>query len=148
MLSPASEEVATFFAALLESDHAKNPTFIDNFFEDFRQVLVENEGKVTGLLIQNCPIKSFEKCDFTPILDHLNKQKELRKQMTKEEKKKIKDEKQLIDDEYGWCIMDDRKEKVGNFRIEPPGLFRGRGDHPRTGCLKVTRKFIGAKSTS
>jgi DNA topoisomerase-1 len=28
------------------------------------------------------------------------------------------------------------KQKVGNFRIEPPGLFRGRGDHPKTGKLK------------
>ncbi|CAG8727243.1 146_t:CDS:2, partial [Ambispora leptoticha] len=26
---------------------------------------------------------------------------------------------------------------VGNFRIEPPGLFRGRGKHPKTGKLKL-----------
>lgn len=26
--------------------------------------------------------------------------------------------------------------KVGNYRIEPPGLFRGRGEHPKTGTLK------------
>lgn len=25
---------------------------------------------------------------------------------------------------------------MGNFRIEPPGLFRGRGAHPKTGKLK------------
>ena len=57
--------------------------------------------------------------------------------MTKEEKKKIKEEKGKVDDVYGWCLLDGRKEKVGNFRIEPPGLFRGRGEHPKTGCLKV-----------
>eukprot|EP00456_Euglypha_rotunda_P046877 TRINITY_DN3735_c0_g1_i5.p1 TRINITY_DN3735_c0_g1~~TRINITY_DN3735_c0_g1_i5.p1 ORF type:complete len:134 (-),score=21.89 TRINITY_DN3735_c0_g1_i5:12-413(-) len=28
------------------------------------------------------------------------------------------------------------KEKVGNFRIEPPALFRGRGRHPKSGTLK------------
>jgi hypothetical protein len=22
-------------------------------------------------------------------------------------------------------------KQVGNFRVEPPGLFRGRGDHPK-----------------
>ena len=33
-------------------------------------------------------------------------------------------------------MMDGHKQKVGNFRIEPPGLFRGRGDHPKQGKLK------------
>lgn len=27
--------------------------------------------------------------------------------------------------------------QLGNFRVEPPGLFRGRGDHPRMGKLKA-----------
>jgi DNA topoisomerase I len=26
---------------------------------------------------------------------------------------------------------------MGNFNMEPPGLFRGRGEHPKTGKLKV-----------
>lgn len=26
--------------------------------------------------------------------------------------------------------------QVGNFRVEPPGLFRGRGDHPKMGKIK------------
>lgn len=26
--------------------------------------------------------------------------------------------------------------QVGNFRVEPPGLFRGRGDHPKMGQYK------------
>lgn len=38
--------------------------------------------------------------------------------------------------EYGFCTIDGHKEKIGNFRIEPPGLFRGRGDHPKQGMLK------------
>ena len=37
---------------------------------------------------------------------------------------------------YGFCMIDGHKEKIGNFRIEPPGLFRGRGDHPKMGTLK------------
>ena len=37
---------------------------------------------------------------------------------------------------YGFCVIDGHKEKIGNFRIEPPGLFRGRGDHPKMGMLK------------
>ena len=30
--------------------------------------------------------------------------------------------------------------QVGNFRVEPPGLFRGRGEHPKMGKVK-TRIF-------
>ena len=26
--------------------------------------------------------------------------------------------------------------QVGNFRVEPPGLFRGRGEHPKMGKVK------------
>jgi DNA topoisomerase-1 len=29
-----------------------------------------------------------------------------------------------------------QQEKISNYRVEPPGLFRGRGDHPKTGTLK------------
>lgn len=27
--------------------------------------------------------------------------------------------------------------QIGNFRVEPPGLFRGRGEHPKMGKLKA-----------
>lgn len=37
---------------------------------------------------------------------------------------------------YGFCIIDHHKEKIGNYKIEPPGLFRGRGDHPKQGMHK------------
>jgi hypothetical protein len=29
-----------------------------------------------------------------------------------------------------------RRPQVGNFRVEPPGLFRGRGEHPKMGKVK------------
>lgn len=38
-LPPESEEVAGFYAALLETDHAKDATFNKNFFDDFKGVL-------------------------------------------------------------------------------------------------------------
>ena len=113
---------------MLETDFVKNPTFQTNFFNDFKIVLKEFDPK--------CRIKEFSKCDFTPMFEYFQQQKELKKQMTKEDKKLLKEDKQKVDDEYGWCLLDGRKEKVGNFRVEPPGLFRGRGDHPKTGCLK------------
>ena len=40
-------------------------------------------------------------------------------------------DKQLL--KSGFALLDGHVEKVGNFRMEPPSLFRGRGKHPRTG---------------
>jgi len=127
-LVPECEEIANFFAQVIGTDWAENPTFRKNFFKDFQKVL---KKKMPG-----CPIKKFEDCDFTPIAEYFAEEKEKRKAMTKEEKEVIKKEKQEIENKYGWALLDGRKEKVGNFRIEPPGLFRGRGEHPKTGTLK------------
>ena len=41
-LPPAAEEVAGFYAALLETDHAQDKTFNKNFFDDFKKVLKEH----------------------------------------------------------------------------------------------------------
>jgi DNA topoisomerase-1 len=71
------------------------------------------------------------------MLEYFMQQKEVKKSMSKEEKERIKAEKKTIDDHYGWATIDGRREKIGNFRVEPPSLFRGRGDHPKTGKLKV-----------
>ena len=58
--------------------------------------------------------------------------------MSKEEKLKIKEENERLIEEFGWCLIDGHKERIGNFKIEPPGLFRGRGDHPKQGKIKVS----------
>ncbi|XP_070605402.1 DNA topoisomerase I, mitochondrial isoform X2 [Erythrolamprus reginae] len=49
---------------------------------------------------------------------------------------RLKGEAERIQEEYGYCIIDGHREKIGNFKTEPPGLFRGRGDHPKMGMLK------------
>ena len=38
------------------------------------------------------------------------------------------------------CSLDSRREEVGNFRVEPPGLFRGRGEHPEKDSKVVPRR--------
>lgn len=128
-LPQAAEEVAGFYAAMLETDHAKNHVFQKNFFEDFCEVLEQNGGC-------DVPIKSFDKCDFTKMHAHFEKLREEKKNMSKAEKKKVKEEREVLEEPYKTCLLNGRKENVGNFRVEPPGLFRGRGAHPKTGKLK------------
>lgn len=48
-LSPEAEEVASFFAALLETDHGRNPVFQKNFFDDWQTVL-KKDPRVRAIL--------------------------------------------------------------------------------------------------
>ena len=54
--------------------------------------------------------------------------------------------------EYGVAEIDGHEEKIGNFRIEPPGLFRGRGEHPKQVGILMFCSFkcllIGLKARS
>ncbi|KAF7825025.1 DNA topoisomerase 1 alpha-like [Senna tora] len=124
-LTPEQEEVATMFAVMRDTDYMQKDRFKDNFWSDWRKLLGRNH------VIQN-----LKDCDFTPIYDWYQGEKEKKKQLSSEEKKVLKEEKAKQEEKYMWAIVDGVKEKVGNFRVEPPGLFRGRGEHPKMGKLK------------
>ncbi|KAK7341180.1 hypothetical protein VNO80_24105 [Phaseolus coccineus] len=124
-LTPEQEEVATMYAVMRDTEYMQKDKFKDNFWFDWRKLLGRNH------VIQN-----LKDCDFTPIYDWYQSEKEKKKQMTTEEKKTLKEEKMKQEEKYMWAIVDGVKEKVGNFRVEPPGLFRGRGEHPKMGKLK------------
>uniref|UniRef100_A0A087XRH2 DNA topoisomerase I n=1 Tax=Poecilia formosa TaxID=48698 RepID=A0A087XRH2_POEFO len=127
-LSAPAEEVATFFAKMLDHEYTTKDIFRKNFYKDWRKEMTSEEKSI---------ITDLNKCDFREMSEYFKAQSEARKQMSKEEKQqKIKEENERILQEYGFCIMDNHKERIGNFRIEPPGLFRGRGDHPKMGMLK------------
>ena len=59
-LPPAAEEVAGFYAALLETPHAEDATFNKNFFNDFLKVLEKNP-----------PVSSLQSCDRTRLIPRL-----------------------------------------------------------------------------
>ncbi|KAG6637695.1 hypothetical protein CIPAW_11G196000 [Carya illinoinensis] len=124
-LTADQEEVATMYAVMKDTDYMQKDKFKENFWFDWRKLLGKNHV-----------IQSLEKCDFTPIYDWCQQEKEKKKQMSTEEKKALKEEKLNQEEKFMWAIVDGVKEKVGNFRVEPPGLFRGRGEHPKMGKLK------------
>ncbi|CAA6672360.1 unnamed protein product [Spirodela intermedia] len=115
-LSPEQEEVATMFAVMKDTEYATKKTFVDNFMKDWRTILGPNH-----------------------VISR---------------KKALKEEKMKQEEKYMWAVVDGVKEKVSpdqgldiimltvlyfiswNFRVEPPGLFRGRGEHPKMGKLK------------
>ncbi|XP_008408759.1 DNA topoisomerase I, like [Poecilia reticulata] len=126
-LSPEAEEVATFFAKMLDHEYTTKDIFRKNFFKDWRKEMTSEEKST---------ITDLKRCNFSEMSEYFKAQSEARKAMTKEQKQKIKEENERLLHEYGFCIMDNHKERIANFRIEPPGLFRGRGDHPKMGMLK------------
>ncbi|XP_077788816.1 DNA topoisomerase I, mitochondrial isoform X1 [Podarcis muralis] len=126
-LSPATEEIATFYAKMLDHDYTRKAIFKKNFFCDWTEQMTSEERK---------KIKQLDKCDFREIHDYFVERQEAQKALPKEEKQKLKKEAERIQEEYGYCTIDGHREKIGNFKTEPPGLFRGRGDHPKMGRVK------------
>lgn len=132
-----AEEVAGFFGAMLNSgDHCNNPVFQANFFEDFKAVL-EKSGEAKDLSGNVIDIAEFSKMDFSKIFEYYDDLRNQKKAMTRAEKKLAKEERDQAEEPFKFCKMDGRTQPVGNFRIEPPALFRGRGAHPKTGRLKA-----------
>jgi DNA topoisomerase-1 len=72
------------------------------------------------------------------MFEYFEEEKAKKKALSAAEKKELKKQKDEMEAKYVTCSLDGRKEKVGNFRVEPPGLFRGRGEHPKKGALKVS----------
>ncbi|EME43890.1 hypothetical protein DOTSEDRAFT_71635 [Dothistroma septosporum NZE10] len=131
-----AEEIAHAFGAMLNSAHnVENPTFQKNFMADFKEKMAET-GNAKDPQGKQVKITTFEKCDFKPIFNHVDAERQAKKALPAAEKKKLKAEKDELEAPYLYCVWDGRKQKVGNFRVEPPGLFRGRGEHPKTGKWK------------
>jgi len=135
-LSIEAEEIAGFFGAMLNSTHnVENPTFQKNFFKDFTDV-VKSTGGAKDKDGNKVALKEFSKLDFKDIFAYYDGKSTERKARSTAEKKAEKTAKDELEKPYTHCVWDGRKEQVGNFRVEPPGLFRGRGEHPKTGMVK------------
>lgn len=131
-----AEEAASFFGSMLNStQNVENPVFQKNFFTDFTDIL-KKTGGAKDKNGNKVDVKEFAKLDFKPMYEHFKSLSDAKKAWSKEQKQAAKEEKQKAEEPFMYCKWDGRKEKVGNFRVEPPGLFRGRGEHPKTGKVK------------
>ncbi|XP_071616341.1 DNA topoisomerase 1 isoform X2 [Heliangelus exortis] len=111
----------------------KGPVFAPPYEPLPENVKFYYDGKVMKLSTKAEEVATF----FAKMLDHEYTTKEVfRKNFFKDWRKKIKEENERLLKEYGYCVMDNHKERIANFKIEPPGLFRGRGNHPKMGMLK------------
>ena len=125
LLPPLAEEYATLFAKYIDTPYNEKPQFSKNFFNDFKKILPDK--------MKNSSLDDF---DFSLIKKHIEDEAEKKRNLSKEEKEKIKKNNEKDDEPYKFCVIDGAKQSVGNFKIEPPGIFLGRGNHPKSGSIK------------
>lgn len=120
------EEMAYYWSQTVGTDWEQKQHYRDNFEKAFTSTFDKKLGYT-----------KLEDFDFTEMVTYINEQKEVRKNRTAEEKKVEKEKKQRKDEFYGFAIVDNDREKIGGYAIEPPTLFKGRGTHPKAGLMKA-----------
>ena len=131
------EEMVYQWAKKKDTPYAQDKVFQKNFTEDFAKTLDSKFKKI-----------SYEDIDFSNAYKVVDKEKDLKEMMTKEDRKalavKRKELREKLKIKYGIAIMDGKEVEVGNYMAEPPGIFIGRGEHPLRGKWKprVTTKDV------
>ena len=131
------EEMIYQWAKKKDTAYAQDKVFQKNFTGDFAKTLSSK--------FQNI---SYQDIDFSQAYKIVDKEKDLKDMMTKEEKKELaakrKELREKLVQKYGKAIMDSKEVEVANYMAEPPGIFIGRGEHPLRGRWKprITTKDV------
>ncbi|MBD3189444.1 MAG: DNA topoisomerase I [Candidatus Heimdallarchaeota archaeon] len=126
-LTPKQEQMAIAWVKKLSTDYVDDPLFRKNFFEDFTEVL--DESSLTD-----------DDIDFSPVIDYVEKERQRKANMSKEEKKaareKRKEKREELKEKYGYAILNGERVEIANWTAEPSSIFMGRGEHPLRGKWK------------
>jgi DNA topoisomerase-1 len=131
------EEMIYQWAKKKDTPYAQDKVFQKNFTKDFAKTLDSKFKKTV-----------YEDIDFSNAYKIVDKEKDLKEMMTKEDRKalsvKRKELREKLKIKYGIAVMDGKDVEVGNYMAEPPGIFIGRGEHPLRGKWKprVTAKDV------
>lgn len=120
-LSKEAEEVAFLYAKYDDSEYSENNTFRKNFFNDWKKIL----GK-------DSEIQSLDLCNFSLMKDYIFNEKEKQKELKKSQEKSTIDP----DEHFKTAIVDGKKQTISIYKVEPPGIFIGRGKNPHLGKVK------------
>ena len=113
VLNEEAEEIATFFTKC--QGITKQKPFKENFFNFFRRAMTPEEKKL---------IQDVDKCDFSEITKFLKF------------KSCTRNPKDINAKKFGTAILDGQVQKIGHYKVDPPGLFLGRGNNSKSGMLK------------
>ncbi|KAG9389485.1 DNA topoisomerase 1 [Carpediemonas membranifera] len=136
VLPPHLEEIATMFAAELHTPYSAKEVFCKNFWTDFQKCLNPGLKKKED----RHPIQYFKLADFSKIWKHLNDERQKKLLISKEEKAALAAQTKTLRDHYGFATIDGARIEVGPWKVEPPHLYKGRGNHPMQG--HVTKRIM------
>ncbi|UKJ90205.2 DNA topoisomerase I [Theileria orientalis] len=126
-LPPHIEEVATMWAQSIGTNYETSEIYCKNFW-----------GVFAGKFDKDHPIRKckLSDVDFSLIKNHLEEEKQKKKE-NKEFYKAKQQEDAKREYKFNYALVDWIREKVSSNKLEPPGLFKGRGLHPKQGLLKL-----------
>lgn len=156
-LTPISEQMAV--AWIRKRQSAASPpdkVFMKNFMTEFLEQLKKENATLQFLgNFTSQYIKKIETCsnevanptssihqdiDFSQISNYVEKEKNKKLNLTKEEKKKQTEQRKKMREElrakFAVAEVDGQKLEIANWTAEPSCLFAGRGDHPQRGKWK------------
>lgn len=135
-LTKLQEEMIYQWAKKKDTPYVQDVVFQNNFVKDFAKTF-RSQAKIT-----------YQDLDFTAAYQIVEREKEAKLSMTKEERKALaaerKSKRERLKKRYGTAIIDGQKVELGNYMVEPPGIFIGRGQHPLRGRWKprITKKDV------
>ena len=127
-LTPLQEEMAYQWTKKKDTPYVQDAVFRKNFVADFAATF-KPKIKFT-----------FKDLDFTDFNDMVERERDAKLMMTKEERRELAARRKAIREEmkgmYGSALIDGKSVELGNYMVEPPGIFIGRGEHPLRGRWK------------
>lgn len=126
-LSPLAEEMAFAWAKKIGTPYVEDPVFGENFLKDFSPLLPDE--------FRAAKIEDIDFVEFLRVIEE-EKLKKLDKDYRKKLARQRKEKREALKARYGWAELDGEPTEVGNYMIEPPGIFMGRGKHPLRGHWK------------
>ena len=131
------EEMVYQWAKKKDTPYVQDKVFQKNFLADFAKTFGSKYKKL-----------ELEDVDLKNAFKVVDKEKDAKELLTKEEKKalasKRKELREEMKDTFGKGKMDGKDVEIANYMAEPPGIFIGRGEHPLRGKWKpkVTSKDV------
>ncbi|MED5543275.1 MAG: DNA topoisomerase I, partial [Thermoproteota archaeon] len=131
------EEMIYQWAKKKDTPYVQDKVFQKNFLADFAKTFGKKYKKL-----------ELGDVDFKNAFNLVDKEKDAKELLTKEEKKalaaKRKELREEMKEKFGTGKMDGKEVEIANYMAEPPGIFIGRGEHPLRGKWKpkVTSKDV------
>ena len=128
-LTPLQEEMAYQWSKKKDTPYVQDAVFRANFVRSFAEELGPGHAEL-----------SFADLDFAAMDRRVDAEKAEREAMTPEQRKALaarrKEARESLKAEYGTAQLDGKPVELGNYMVEPPGIFIGRGAHPLRGKWK------------